>query len=265
VPVIEGPAGQPETLNLGGGFVFLRRPDGHAAIVASGLAGSGAIGIMSAADVNARSDEDLRRWLTCWAFPDHARLRKVNQVHGAHVVAAASYDGTSPDADGMWTQSPADVLIVKTADCAPVWLVDPEQKVVAVLHAGWRGVADGIASEGIQALTLAGANPENVRAAIGPHIRPCCFEVGPEVAQRFADIPGAVRPAESLVAARRRADSVALDLGAVIQTQLASSGVQPDRIDAASTCTHCSPKLLHSYRRNGSGGPLMAAVGAVLP
>jgi len=263
--MIDPPQPQPTTVNLGGGFVYLRRADGHSAIVASGLAGSGAIGIMSTADVDARADDALRRWLQWWAFPEHARLRRVNQVHGAHVIDAASYNGAAPDADGIWTRSPADVLIIKAADCAPVWLVDQGTKTIALIHAGWRGVTAGIIEQAVDTLARVGAASSDLRAAIGPRIGACCFEVGPEVAERFEQDPGAVLPPGTLVVKQNRPDGLALDLGAIIAHRLASSGVLPDAVALSTACTRCHPELLHSYRRNGSGGPLMAAVGAVLP
>ena len=259
------PEGQPTTVNLGGGFVFLRRVDGHSAIVATGIAGTGAIGIMSASDVNARTDEALRQWLQWWAFPDHARLRRVNQVHGGRVVEASSYNGAAPDADGLWTRSPSDLLVIRVADCAPVWIVDPPHKTIALLHAGWRGVAAGVVEHAIAALASAGAYADDLHAAIGPHIGPCCFEVGPEVSQRFGNDPGAVLPPISLLVDRKRDDGAALDLSAAITNRLRSAGVDAGRIEASTACTRCRADLFHSYRRNGTGGPLMAAIGAALP
>lgn len=258
------PSGQPTTVNLGGGFVYLKRADGHSAIIASSIAGTGAIGMMSASDVNARSDAALRQWLQWWAFPDHARLRLVHQVHGGRVVAASSYNGGAPEADGLWTRSPSDVLVIRAADCAPVWIVDPPHKTIALVHAGWKGVAADVIEHAVSALREAGAHVEDLHASVGPRIGPCCFEVGPEVAERFSGDPGAIVPASTLVIERRRADSVSLDLGAAIIHRLSAAGAHPSRIDASTACTRCHPELFHSYRRNGTGGPLMAAIGAVL-
>lgn len=265
MPVSDPTAGDlPVTEDLGGGFVYLRRVDGGAAIIASGMADSGAIGLMSASDVNAREEDDFRRWLTRWAFPDRAPIRRVNQVHGAEVVDAASFDGASPDADGIWTRSPADVLVVRVADCAAVWFVDRRGGHTALAHAGWRGVAAGIIERSIGALAQAGADPAELRIFVGPHLGPCCFEVGPEVASAFADEPGAVRDASTLVVERRRSDSASLDLAASIAHRAAVSGVGLGRVACSTACTRCRSDILHSYRRNGAGGPLMAAVGAVV-
>jgi len=256
--------GQPTTANLGGGFVYLRRVDGAAAVIASVMADTGAVGIMSTADVDARDDGALRDWLKWWAFPDHVRVRRVNQVHGATVVDAASYNGTAPDADGIWTRSPADVLIVRAADCAPVWIVDPRMKTVALVHAGWRGVVAGVIEHAVDALVRLGGAAPDLHVSVGPHIATCCFEVGPEVASRFADDPGAVRPASELTVDRVRPDGVSLDLSAAIAHRSLISGVRLENVALATACTRCRADILHSFRRNGRGGPLMAAVGAVL-
>jgi YfiH family protein len=258
------PEGQPTTANLGGGFVYLRRADGTAAIIATGMADTGAVGIMSTSDVNARDDKELRRWLTFWAFPDHIKIRRVNQVHGIRIVDSASYNGGAPDADGMWTRSPEDILLVRAADCAPIWLVDPSNKTIALVHAGWRGVAAGIVKSAVEVLVRAGGRPADLHASVGPHIGPCCFEIGPEVAREFAADPGAVLPANALQIPSTRPDGVSLDLSAAIAHRFGVEGVDIGRIAIATACTRCRTDILHSYRRNGSGGPLMAAVGAVL-
>lgn len=258
------PEGQPKTVNLGGGFIYLRRVDGHAAIIASSLADTGAVGIMSACDVNARLDGELRLWLQWWAFPDHARLRRVNQVHGGTVVDSISYNGGAPDADGMWTRSPADLLVIRAADCAPIWFVDQVGRSIALVHAGWRGVAAGIVEHAVDALVRAGGHTSDIHVAVGPHIGPCCFEVGPEVAEVFQSDPGALKSSESLLVEPSRRNSMALDLSEAIAHRLAGAGVDSTRVCVSTACTRCRDDLLHSYRRNGSGGPLMAAVGAVL-
>lgn len=254
--------GQPVTSDLGGGFVYLRRADGASAVFATGLADTGAIGFMSTADVNARDERSLRDWLRMWAIPDQARVLRVEQVHGGDVIAAPDEDA-SHSADGMWTRNPLDVLVVKAADCAPVWVVDRGDKAIALVHAGWRGVAAGIVERAIAVLERQGGDPATFAVAVGPHIGPCCFEIGPEVAAQFRDDPGAVASAAGLRVDRRRPDSEALDLSAAIAYRAASSGVHPSDILVCTACTRCRADIFHSYRRNGTGGPLMAAVGAV--
>jgi len=132
----------------------------------------------------------------------------------------------------------------------------------ALVHAGWRGVADGIIASAVDALAAGGSQAQELAVAVGPHLRPCCFEVGPEVAERFAAIEGAIKSADQLRVQRRRDDSVSLDLAAAILADLSDLGVRGEQVFVATACTHCHPDLFHSYRRNGSGGPLMAAIAA---
>ncbi len=255
------PSEAPATVELGGGFIYVRRPDSRAAILAPHLQSAGVAGMMSPSLVNARDAVELRGWLEDWGFEAAFVLAGVNQVHGTAVVAVR--DDTEPvEADGVWSDANGIILTVKAADCAPVWLADMASKRFALVHAGWRGIASGIIASAVDALAAAGSKAEELAVAVGPHLRPCCFEVGPEVAARFTGIEGAVLPATVLTARRQREDGVSLDLSAAIRADLNDLGVHDAQIFIATACTRCHPELFHSYRRNGAGGPLMAAVAA---
>jgi YfiH family protein len=247
-------------VELGGGFIAIRRPDGASAILVPHLQSAGVAGMITPHSVNARNDLELTRWLQEWGFPSDFAVAQVDQVHGAAVARVSSGELAVRDADGLWSDSSNVILTVKAADCAPVWLADMSSSRFALAHAGWRGVAAGIVASVVEALRGQGTNVEELTVAIGPHLQSCCFEVGPEVARHFARIEGAVLGPERLVVERRRSDSVALDLGAAIRAQLHALGVRSEQIFAATACTRCHPETLHSYRRNGSGGPLMAAI-----
>jgi copper oxidase (laccase) domain-containing protein len=130
------------------------------------------------------------------------------------------------------------------------------------VHAGWRGVVSGIVRAAVSAMTVRGSSPSELAVAVGPHLQRCCFEVGPEVAERFAGVAGAVLPPETLTVRRTRDDSVALNLAAAIHASLHDAGVREEQTFVATACTRCNPEFFHSYRRNGSGGPLMAAIAA---
>jgi YfiH family protein len=243
--------------DLGGGFRFTRQAAGGAVIVADALTPLGFHGLMSPASVNARVREEFHVWANAVLPGAGSRLRGVDQVHGAHVVHAEPLrDGRRVEADGVIAASAQDAPVVMAADCAPVWLVDPGHRVVALLHAGWRGIAAGVIEAGVRACAERGANAHQLVAAIGPHLQMCCFEVGPEVAIQF---PGHTRPAAALVVERQRDDSVALDAASAIAARLSSQGVRT--IHFALACTRCRGDILHSYRRNGKGGPLMGALG----
>jgi YfiH family protein len=260
--VSAAPSEAPATVELGGGFIYVRRPDGYAAILVPHLQSAGVAGMMSTSRVNGRSVDELRAWLEQWGFEPALPLAQVNQVHGTAVVRAQPDEGASADADGLWSDSGGCILAVKAADCAPIWLADMSSKRFALVHAGWRGVAAGIVASAIDAFAAEGSKTEELAVAVGPHLRPCCFEVGPEVAKLFSAVEGAVLPAEQMAAPRLRDDSMALDLSAAIRADLSDLGVRDEQIFVATACTRCHPELFHSYRRNGSGGPLMAGVAA---
>jgi len=132
-----------------------------------------------------------------------------------------------PEADGHVLRESGLAALVFTADCLPVAVAGP--KGVAMLHAGWRGLAGGIIAAGAEAV-------EATSAAIGPAIGPCCYEVGEEVLDAFAGL------GDGVVAGRM------LDLPEVARRQLAAAGVE--RIESAGLCTSCEPGLFFSHRRD---------------
>ena len=164
------------------------------------------------------------------------RLAMVRQVHGARVrrLAEAPPDGQLFEADGQVTGTRGLAPMVLTADCLPI--VVAGDGAVAVLHAGWRGLASGIVEEGVRAVReLAGSRP--MTAAIGPGAGGCCYAVGEEVHGRFASYGEAVRRDGKL------------DLKAIAREQLERAGVGV--VHDAGLCTICSdPALFFSHRRD---------------
>jgi len=134
--------------------------------------------------------------------------------------------------DGHITREPGVGLLVLVADCYPVALSDGEQ--AAMLHCGWRPLAGGMIDKALARFSSVPA------AAVGPGIGGCCYEVGEEVLEQFADVDGA-------------ASGRMLDLRAVIAAKLAAGGVQS--VQHVDRCTSCEPELYFSHRRdNGVTG-----------
>lgn len=106
----------------------------------------------------------------------------VTQVHGG-IVLKVDESGSAGEADGLITARPGLPLTIATADCVPI-IIEGDRS-VAILHAGWRGVASGIVTAGVEAMRTLGDTPR--RAAIGPSIGPCCYEVGEEVRDAIGD------------------------------------------------------------------------------
>jgi YfiH family protein len=166
------------------------------------------------------------------------RTAQGRQVHGARVrrvLGAPDPAAELEPADGQATARTGTAAVVLTADCLPVALVAPEG--VAIVHAGWRGLAADVLAEGVAALRELGAESD-IAAAIGPGAGVCCYETGPEVHEAFAGYgPEA-----------RRGDHA--DLKLVARRQLARAGV--GAVHDVGLCTICSaPELFFSHRRDG--------------
>lgn len=171
----------------------------------------------------------------------------LHQVHSAGVLAVDDVPPGKPDADALITNRPGLLLVVKTADCLPLFLVDEDRRAVAAVHAGWRGTAARIAAAAVAALKARfGSHPASLLAVLGPCIGPACYEVGEDVVASFGGDPGAGSP---LFTASKRHGRYLLDLPAANRLQLEAAGVVPARIRKAGVCTHCSPDLL-SWRRD---------------
>jgi purine-nucleoside/S-methyl-5'-thioadenosine phosphorylase / adenosine deaminase len=153
-----------------------------------------------------------------------ARLAQARQVHGTDVVTAGP--GTAGEADGQVTAEHGVAPMALTADCLPIALVAPEG--VAMLHAGWRGLADGVVENGVDALRAIGGR--RIVAAIGPGAGPCCYEVGEEVHAAFGTSGRTV------------------DLKAIARRRLEDAGVQA--VHDCGLCTMHDPERFFSHRRD---------------
>jgi len=175
-----------------------------------------------------------------------ANLALLNQIHSNTCVAAEGRAGVLGQGDALLEDRPGAVVVVKTADCLPILLVDERRRAVAAVHAGWRGTAAKIAARAVEAMAARfGTRPGDLHAAIGPGIGPCCYEVGPEVAAQFGG--------------QGRGH---LDLTAQNRGQLEAAGVTPARIYASYLCTMCRPEEFHSFRRDKeAAGRLHSFVG----
>lgn len=178
---------------------------------------------------------------------------RATQVHGrdSQILREPLSAGAAVDAgacDVLATNLPGVALVVQTADCVPILLRAGD--VVAAAHAGWRGSAAGAAGAALDAIAELGGRPEDVEAWIGPSIGSCCYEVGGEVAARFA----------GEFAKRDCKGRFRLDLAAVNRAELESRGVASDRISIHPACTKCGGGRYASYRRDGATAGRMIAM-----
>ena len=191
-----------------------------------------------------RVDENRRR-LCAEIGADSERLALNRQVHSALVHRAVAAARGEPG-DGLWTDEPGLPVLAMTADCLPIALVrgNGDAPAVAVVHAGWRGLLAGIV--GVAAETLG----DGLQACVGPAIGPCCYEVGPEVAEPFAEAFGG-----DVLHGRN------LDLWTAAERALRVAGVeQVERVDL---CTACNPDRFFSHRRTGQPRGVQGVVARV--
>ena len=160
-------------------------------------------------------------------------MASLRQIHSATVLAA-DRTGCVGDGDALITGLRRVTVSVRTADCYPILLADARNRAVAAVHAGWRGTAARIVQHALETMgTQFGTEPADVRAAIGPGIGACCYEVGAEVAAQFG-----------LTEAGR------VDLAAANRSQLLAAGVPGEGIEILGACTRCDSAQFHSFRRD---------------
>lgn len=163
-------------------------------------------------------------------------LARGAQVHGATVRTVTVSAPELEEGDGQVTARDDVAVMVQVADCLPIAIAG--EGAVAMLHAGWRGLAAGIVEEGVRALRAAGA-AEPLAAVIGPGARGCCYEVGDEVRGAFG------------------ATTRTIDLATIAARRLAAVGVE--QIEDVGCCTICDTRF-HSFRRDGEAAGRQAGV-----
>lgn len=212
---------------------------------------------------------------------DKYPLFTIKQFHSdvVHFVEAQPCNEDVAPADASITNQSGMLLAVQTADCVPILLVDSKKRVIAAIHAGWRGTLARIAQKAIGRMQMEfSSKPENILAAMGPAIGGCCYEVGTEVASAFAtkfadaenyfdelrtgDEPNPVQWLNQMPPGHQPPPpNVFLDLRKANRAQLLEAGVNAKNIFISELCTSCHISQLFSYRKEGSAsGRLMAAI-----
>ncbi|MGE0267981.1 MAG: peptidoglycan editing factor PgeF [Candidatus Omnitrophota bacterium] len=168
-------------------------------------------------------------------------IANVKQVHGKEIIIVRGRGAGTVEADGLITNLSGLPLVVRTADCLPVFLYDEKTPAVGLVHAGWRGTKEEITAQAVKSMiTEFKTRPENMKAAFGPCIRAPRYEVGPEFLQHF--------PREVTADNHR----YHFDLALANQHQLIGQGVRPENIYDCGICTFDDHNY-HSYRRDGQG------------
>lgn len=194
-------------------------------------------------DDAAKVEENRRLACESLGLP-YDRLAFNKQVHSPTVHRAGPTTRGLPG-DGLWTDEPRLPLLAMSADCLPIAIVRTTgPRALAVLHAGWRGLSEGVVAAGVNALGV--ESPQSLAAVVGPAIGPCCYEVGPEVAGLFD---------EDLTVNGK------LDLWSAAERALRAAGVE--RVERVDLCTRDYPQLFFSHRRDGRARGVQGVIGAI--
>jgi YfiH family protein len=181
------------------------------------------------------------------------------QEHGTRIHTVTEPPSVQPAADALLTGTAGFIVGVTTADCVPLLLLAPQSRVAAAVHAGWRGTLAGIVPGAVNVVASeARAGPAELRAAIGPAIGGCCYEIGAEVRAAFEARYGARFTAPALTTTSARPH---LNLRLFVSHQLAAAGLPRSAIDIVGPCTACD-STYSSYRRDGpAAGRQLSFVG----
>jgi YfiH family protein len=190
---------------------------------------------------------ERNRELACEAVGvPFASLAFNRQVHSPTVHRARPAARGEPG-DGLWSDERGVSMLAMSADCLPIAVArSGGVPALAVLHAGWRGLSEGVVAAGVARLRDESTQGSDLAAIVGPAIGPCCYEVGPEVSSLFD--PDLTRDRK-------------LDLWTAAERALLAAGVE--RVERVDLCTRCHPELFFSHRRDGRARGVQGVLGAV--
>jgi polyphenol oxidase len=187
------------------------------------------------------------------------RLYVAGQIHDRGVLLLHGHEDPAAvartAADAIVSSAPGIGCGVRTADCVPILLADPESGRVAAVHAGWRGVVRHVVASAAQRMFEQGSQRSALLAAIGPHIGPDAFEVGDDVAQQLAQASSAQN-----VVSHAASGKPHVALASIVHAQLEAAGLDAARIDRLPGCTYRDASQFFSYRRDGQRSGRMLAL-----
>ncbi len=190
----------------------------------------------------------------------------LRQVHGTDVVVLDRPVQPQPvyagEGDALVTDQRGVLLTIRTADCVPVLVHDPGRRIIAAIHAGWRGAVAEIVPKTLDILRgRFGAALSSLRIGIGPSAGPCCYEVDEPVLGPLRK----VFPDWRRLVRQTNGNKAMLDLRGLVRAQAEACGVPSSQVHAVSLCTICNPALFHSYRREGVVNATMVSGIVLLP
>lgn len=189
-----------------------------------------------------QNKENRKRFFTAQGV-DPERVTGVELEHGTN-IRVVSHDTFTPivsKTDALLTKEKNIFLSVTVADCLPVFFYDPSQKIVALAHAGWKGITRGVIKETLDELEKNGAERENIFVAFGPHIQRCHFEIQSDILPLFQEYEDCIVEKDG---------KIFVDLQSIVKKQLLDVGIKVENIETATLCTFCEKDRFFSYRRD---------------
>ena len=194
---------------------------------------------------------NARKLLSSLINLDPNKIVSPQQVHSSE-VKVVDVPGKIPFTDAIISTSKSVVLSIQVADCIPLYLADPDNNVIGIVHAGWRGIEKGIVANSINKMITLGADNNRIIAYIGPSIQKCCFEIGPEVAKKF--------PLNFQI--NSSYDRSFLDLQKLTKNILINNSISYNNIISSNECTKCNSDKYFSYRNTGlKSGRMIGIIG----
>ncbi|MCY1714070.1 peptidoglycan editing factor PgeF [Caproiciproducens galactitolivorans] len=209
--------------------------------------------------------ENFHRFCSAAGF-DYSTLVASSQDHGTFIRrVGAENRGTGiwkpkdiKSVDGLVTDEPDVTLVTYYADCVPLFFLDPVKRAIGLAHAGWRGTVAGIGAKMVKTMEREfGSRPEDLVAAVGPSIGPCCFEVDAPVYEEFSKLTQ-LNPRKFIV--QNGGGKYHIDLWEANRCILIHAGIQREQITIAGLCTQCNAQWLWSHRASGGKRGGLAAM-----
>lgn len=174
-------------------------------------------------------------------------LVMMKQIHGSRVEEVEKKDKGKiiDNVDGLITKETGVYLGVNTADCVPIFFIDPNQKIVSIVHAGWKGTIEQIAKNALCEMVSKGGDLKNILTGIGPCIGKCCYKVTKERFLFFIEKFG--KDKECI---EEKTDGFYLDLGAINVKIMLDCGLKKDNIEYLKICNSCDRDLYFSFRKD---------------
>ncbi|MEW6455578.1 MAG: peptidoglycan editing factor PgeF [Acidobacteriota bacterium] len=170
------------------------------------------------------------------------RYFTLHQIHSDRIFRVSHNSLNNYYADGLISDESGIFLLIKTADCLPIFLLDKDEKYFGAIHSGWKGTYKQIAKKAVFKMEKEfGITPESLIAMIGPGIGECCYEIGEELAKKFLN--------KNASGVKFKNDKFYLNLRELNKNQMIEMGVKEENIYQLDLCTKCNKDLFYSYRR----------------